>query len=56
MTTTITDLDDFRALDPSFHIIEKGLDGIADGEHYPVMSPLLEMTLPFAPNCAVHIP
>ncbi|MEY2426732.1 MAG: hypothetical protein QOI61_2304 [Actinomycetota bacterium] len=24
--------------------------------NYPVMSPPLEMTLPFAPNCAVHIP
>jgi len=24
--------------------------------NYPVMSPLLEMTLPFTPNCAVHIP
>ena len=32
--TTITDLDDFKALDPFFHIIEKGLDGIADGEHF----------------------
>jgi hypothetical protein len=30
-TTTITDLDDFKALDPFFRIIEKGLDGIADG-------------------------
>jgi hypothetical protein len=25
-TTTITDLDDFKALDPFFRIIEKGLD------------------------------
>jgi hypothetical protein len=32
--TTITDLDDFKALDPFFRIIEKGLDGIADGEHF----------------------
>jgi hypothetical protein len=32
--TTITDLDDFKALDPFSHIIEKGLDGIADGEHF----------------------
>jgi hypothetical protein len=32
MTTTITDLDDFKALDPFFRIIEKGLEGIADGE------------------------
>ena len=31
MTTTITDLDDFKALDPFFRIIEQGLDGIADG-------------------------
>ena len=29
MTTTIIDLDDFKALDPFFRIIEKGLDGIA---------------------------
>src|SRR6478672_6407484 len=34
MTTTITDLDDFEALDPFFRIIEKGLDGIADGGHF----------------------
>src|ERR1700687_512417 len=32
--TTITDLDDFTALDPFFRIIEKGLDGIADGGHF----------------------
>ena len=32
--TTITDLDDFKALDPSFRIIEKGLAGIADGGHF----------------------
>src|SRR6202022_2511375 len=32
--TTITDLDDFTALDPFFRIIEKGLDGIADGPHF----------------------
>ena len=31
MTTTITDLDDFKALDAFCRIIEKGLDGIADG-------------------------
>jgi hypothetical protein len=24
MTTTVTDLDDFKALDPFFRIIEKG--------------------------------
>lgn len=29
--TTIADLDDFKALDPFFRIIEKGLDDIADG-------------------------
>ena len=29
--TTITGLDDFKALDPFFRIIEKGLDGIANG-------------------------
>src|SRR6202047_5339952 len=34
MTTTITDLDDFTALDPFFRIIEKGLEGIADGGHF----------------------
>ena len=34
VTTTITDLDDFKALDPFFRIIEKGLDGIADGGHF----------------------
>jgi hypothetical protein len=40
MTTTITDLDDFKALDPFFRIIEKGLDGIADGGHF--FDPLAE--------------
>jgi hypothetical protein len=34
MTTTITDLDHFKALDPFFRIIEKGLDGRADGGHF----------------------
>src|ERR1700693_4701166 len=34
MTTTITDLDDFKALGPFFRIIEKGLEGIADGGHF----------------------
>jgi len=29
-----THLDDFRALDPFFRIIEKGLEGIADGGHF----------------------
>jgi uncharacterized protein len=32
--TTITDLDDFKALDPFFRIIEEGLDSIADGGHF----------------------
>src|SRR5258708_32564289 len=32
--TTITDLDDFTALDPFFRIIEQGLDGIANGGHF----------------------
>jgi ketosteroid isomerase-like protein len=32
--TTITGLDDFKALDPFFRIIEEGLDGIADGGHF----------------------
>ena len=34
MTTMIADLDDFQALDPFFRIIEKGLEGIADGGHF----------------------
>lgn len=34
MTTTMTDHDDFEALDPFFRIIEKGLEGIADGAHF----------------------
>jgi len=34
MTTTITGLDDFKALDPFFRIIGKGLEGIADGGHF----------------------
>jgi ketosteroid isomerase-like protein len=32
--TTISDLDDFKALDPLFLIIAKGLEGFADGEHF----------------------
>ena len=32
--TAVSDLADFQALDPFFRIIEKGLDGIADGEHF----------------------
>jgi hypothetical protein len=34
MTTTINDLDDFKALEPFFRIIEQGLDGLADGAHF----------------------
>lgn len=30
----ISDLDDFRALDPFFRIIGEGLTGLADGEHF----------------------
>ena len=32
--TAITGPDDFKALDPFFRIVEKGLDGIADGGHF----------------------
>jgi len=32
--TIINDLDDFKALDPFFRIIEQGLDGRADGGHF----------------------
>jgi ketosteroid isomerase-like protein len=31
---TINELDDFKALDPFFRIIEKGLAGLVDGEHF----------------------
>jgi uncharacterized protein len=34
VTTTINDLDDFKALEPFFRIIEQGLDGLADGGHF----------------------
>jgi ketosteroid isomerase-like protein len=30
----IPDLEDFRALDPFFRIIEQGLKGLADGDHF----------------------
>lgn len=30
----ISNLDDFRALEPFFAIIEKGLDGMVDGDHF----------------------
>jgi ketosteroid isomerase-like protein len=32
--TPINKLDDFTALDPFFRIIEKGLEGLADGGHF----------------------
>jgi ketosteroid isomerase-like protein len=32
--TAINDIDDFRALDPFFRIIEEGLSGLADGDHF----------------------
>jgi len=34
MATTIADLDDFKALEPFFRIVEEGLAGIADGGHF----------------------
>lgn len=30
----IRDLEDFRALDPFFRIIEQGLQGLVDGDHF----------------------
>jgi ketosteroid isomerase-like protein len=32
--TTINDLDDFKALEPFFRIIQQGLAGLADGERF----------------------
>jgi uncharacterized protein len=32
--TTINDLDDFKALEPFFQIIEQGLHGLADGARF----------------------
>jgi len=32
--STINDLDNFKALEPFFRIIEQGLDGLADGDHF----------------------
>jgi ketosteroid isomerase-like protein len=32
--TTIRDIEDFRALDPFFRIIERGLEGLVDGGHF----------------------
>jgi hypothetical protein len=37
VTTTINDLDDFKALEPFFRIIEQGLDGLADGGSSPTL-------------------
>ncbi len=30
----LRDIEDFRALDPFFRIIEKGLQGLVDGDHF----------------------
>lgn len=30
----VKNLDDFKALEPFFHIIRQGLDGLVDGEHF----------------------
>jgi hypothetical protein len=32
--TAIDDLDDFAALDPFFRIVEEGLSGLVDGDHF----------------------
>jgi hypothetical protein len=32
--SSISNLDDFRALDPFFRIIEQALAGLVDGEHF----------------------
>ena len=32
--TAVANLSDFRALDPFFRIIEEGVAGLADGEHF----------------------
>jgi len=32
--TAINDIDDFRALDPFFRIVEEGLRGLVDGGHF----------------------
>src|ERR1700736_3053159 len=32
--STINDLGNFKALEPFFRIIEQGLDGLADGDHF----------------------
>jgi hypothetical protein len=32
--TVVSNLDDFQALDPFFRIIERGVAGLVDGEHF----------------------
>ena len=32
--TAVSNLDDFQALDPYFRIIERGVAGLVDGEHF----------------------
>jgi ketosteroid isomerase-like protein len=32
--TAVSNLDDFQALDPFFRIIEEGVAGLVDGEHF----------------------
>jgi len=32
--TAVSNLDDFQALDPFFRIIERGVAGLVDGEHF----------------------
>jgi uncharacterized protein len=34
VVTSITNLEDFKALEPFFRIIEESLDGLADGGHF----------------------
>ena len=34
MKTPITNLEDFAALDPFFHIIQEGLAGFVEGDHF----------------------
>jgi ketosteroid isomerase-like protein len=31
---TVANIQDFQALDPFFRVIERGLDGLVDGEHF----------------------
>ncbi len=32
--TAIANLSDFKGLDPFFRIVEQGLSGLVDGEHF----------------------